>query len=101
MTNGQVQASATSSRPARSGGEPRLLPEEDPVHKRSLALITTGAALALGATACGSPGAAAGSGSTSQAGKTLTVWYMDGDLSNQAQAAVNTAFEKATGAKVR
>lgn len=78
------------------------------MHKRSLiplALrqIALCAALALGAAGCGSSGGAAksGSGSGSQTGKTLTVWYMDGDLSGQAQAAINTAFEKATGAKVR
>jgi N,N'-diacetylchitobiose transport system substrate-binding protein len=70
------------------------------VHKRSLAPLVLGAALALGAAACSSSGTTASSGSASDTGKTLTVWYMDGDLSSQAQAAVDTDFEKATGAKV-
>jgi len=79
-------------------------------HQRSLARLAAGAALALGAVAlgaagCGSSSGGSGSGSgpaaASGAGKTLTVWYMDGDLSSQAQAAINTAFEKATGAKVK
>jgi N,N'-diacetylchitobiose transport system substrate-binding protein len=76
------------------------------VHKHSLARLVPlalGAALALAASACSSPAKAvdpvAGSSSNS-AGRTLTVWYMDGDLSSQAQAAVNAAFTKATGAKV-
>jgi len=32
--------------------------------------------------------------------KAITVWLMDGDLSDKAVAAINTAFAKATGAKV-
>lgn len=74
------------------------------MHRRSLVPIAVGAALALGATACGSSTTGSGSASQSgalQAGATLTVWYMDGDLSNQAQAAIDAAFEKATGAKVK
>ena len=77
-------------------------------HPRSLARLALGAALALGAvalgaTGCGSSSGGSGSGpaAASAAGRTLTVWYMDGDLSSQAQAAINTAFEKATGAKVK
>ena len=73
------------------------------MHKRSFARfapLALGAALALGVSACGSSGTpAASAGSTSKAGRTLTVWYMDGDLSSRAQAAVNAAFTKATGAK--
>lgn len=73
------------------------------VRRRSLIPLVLGAALALGAAGCGSSGGAAksGSGSGSSAGRTLTVWYMDGDLSSQAQAAIDSAFEKATGAKVK
>jgi N,N'-diacetylchitobiose transport system substrate-binding protein len=54
-------------------------------------------ALALTATACGSGGTAGGSSST---GATLTVWLMDGDLSDRAVAAIDDAFTKQTGAKV-
>jgi N,N'-diacetylchitobiose transport system substrate-binding protein len=65
-----------------------------PVNRRSLAAVVGTLTLAL--TACGtSPGPAAAPG-----GGQLTVWLMNGDLSDQATAAVNTAFEKATGAKV-
>jgi N,N'-diacetylchitobiose transport system substrate-binding protein len=61
-------------------------------------------ALAVTAAACGSsaaPAAGAGAGvSTKGAGSTLTVWYMDGDLSTQDQDAIDAAFTAATGAKV-
>ena len=75
------------------------------MHRRSLAVLAAAVSLAFGAAACSSSsdGKAAGStsaGPTSFAGKTLTVWYMDGDLSSQAQAAINASFTKATGAKV-
>ena len=66
--------------------------------------LACGAALTLSLTACGSSSSgAAGGGSTSSsaAGKTLTVWLMDGDLSAKATAAINSAFEKATGARVK
>ena len=69
--------------------------------------------IALGATACSSsasggsgaagsgaqPAAVAGAGSG--AGKTLTVWYMDGDLTDAAQKAIDDKFTAATGAKVK
>lgn len=72
------------------------------MHRRSLAPLALGAALALAATACSSSASGSGSAQSGAAGgKTLTVWYMDGDLSSQAQNAINAAFEKATGAKVR
>ncbi|WIV55846.1 extracellular solute-binding protein [Amycolatopsis nalaikhensis] len=50
-------------------------------------------------------GLAAGCGTdtpspAAQQGGTLTVWLMNGDLSDKATAAINAAFEKATGAKV-
>ncbi|MET9000132.1 extracellular solute-binding protein [Amycolatopsis sp. NPDC004169] len=59
---------------------------------------TLAAALAVAAvtaTACGTdtPAPAARGG-------TLTVWLMNGDLSDKATTAINAAFEKATGAKV-
>jgi N,N'-diacetylchitobiose transport system substrate-binding protein len=66
---------------------------------RSL-LAVGGTALALSLTACGSSGGTGTAAPASSGPKTLTVWMMDGDLSPQAQATINTAFEKATGAKV-
>lgn len=59
-------------------------------------------ALAFGAAACGSSGtpAATAGVSTKGAGATLTVWYMDGDLTTQDQNAIDAAFTAATGAKV-
>ncbi|QUQ65026.1 ABC transporter substrate-binding protein [Kutzneria sp. CA-103260] len=53
------------------------------------------AAAALAAAACG-----AGPADTTAQSKAITVWLMDGDLSDHAVAAINTAFEQATGAKV-
>jgi N,N'-diacetylchitobiose transport system substrate-binding protein len=68
---------------------------------RRLALGAGLLALSLGAAACGgSTGSAAASGSSAKSGGTLTVWYMDGDLSTPDQTAIDAAFTKATGAKV-
>ncbi|MFC0438412.1 extracellular solute-binding protein [Kutzneria buriramensis] len=61
--------------------------------RRSLAALPLAAALALAA--CGGP-----ADTNSAQGKAITVWLMDGDLSDKAVAAINTAFEKATGATV-
>ena len=61
-------------------------------------LLACAAATALSLTACASSGHSASAAPSGP--KTLTVWLMDGDLSTQATAAINTAFEKATGAKV-
>jgi N,N'-diacetylchitobiose transport system substrate-binding protein len=52
------------------------------------------AAVALAA-ACG-----AGPADTASQSKAITVWLMDGDLSDKAVAAINAAFEQAIGAKV-
>jgi N,N'-diacetylchitobiose transport system substrate-binding protein len=79
------------------------------VHKRALSVLACSAVMALSVTACGSGGsggsgsaASAGtSGAASAAGKTITVWMMDGDLSTKATDAINAAFEQATGAKVK
>ena len=59
-------------------------------------------ALSLGVGACGSsaPSSTSGAISTHGAGSTLTVWYMDGDLSTADQNAIDAAFTAATGAKV-
>jgi N,N'-diacetylchitobiose transport system substrate-binding protein len=64
------------------------------VNRRTLAAAVLVSA-ALAATACGTSATPAAS-----PGGQLTVWLMNGDLSEQATAAVNAAFEKATGAKV-
>jgi len=73
------------------------------VHQRSLPhrfpLAAALIALALGASACAGSSAPAAS-SAAKGGSTLTVWYMDGDLSSQDQAAIDAAFTRATGAKV-
>lgn len=73
------------------------------MHQRSLPhrlpLAAALIALALGASACAGSSSPAAS-SVAKGGGTLTVWYMDGDLSSQDQAAIDAAFTKATGAKV-
>lgn len=77
---------------------------------RTLLSPVVGLALVLGAAACGgSSKAGGGSGAAPAAeiagagagtGKTLTVWYMDGDLTDPTVKAINDAFTAATGAKV-
>jgi N,N'-diacetylchitobiose transport system substrate-binding protein len=57
------------------------------VRRRTLAAVAATAA-------CGS------NNETPAQGGHLTVWLMNGDLSDKAVAAINTAFEKATGAQV-
>ena len=67
------------------------------MHRSSLVVLAT--ALALTVTACGS-GNTTTTNASSPAGTTLTVWLMDGDLSDKAVAAIDDAFTKQTGAKV-
>jgi N,N'-diacetylchitobiose transport system substrate-binding protein len=67
------------------------------VHRRSLAVLATAVTLTI--TACGSDHSD-NTTPSSAAGSTLTVWLMDGDLSDQAVAAIDDAFTKQTGAKV-
>jgi N,N'-diacetylchitobiose transport system substrate-binding protein len=55
-------------------------------------------AVALAGTACGGNGTA--SDAKTSGAKTLTVWLMDGDLTDKSVAAITSEFEKATGAKV-
>ena len=66
---------------------------------RSLVLGAALAALALGAAGCAGSSAPAGP-AAAKTSSTLTVWYMDGDLSSPDQAAIGAAFTQATGAKV-
>ncbi|SEL93132.1 extracellular solute-binding protein [Streptacidiphilus jiangxiensis] len=68
---------------------------------RFLATAACGVTVALLTTACGSSGTASGAGDSTATSKTLTVWLMDGDLTQTSVNAVNAAFEKATGAKVK
>jgi N,N'-diacetylchitobiose transport system substrate-binding protein len=56
-------------------------------------------ALGLGAAACGGSSGPAAAAGPAKSGGTLTVWYMDGDLSTPDQAAIDAAFTRATGAK--
>ncbi|MBW8481319.1 extracellular solute-binding protein [Actinomadura parmotrematis] len=77
------------------------------MHRR-MAVLAASVALACTATACGSGGdddgkAAAGgiAGPGSGTGKTITVWYMDGDLSDAAVKAIGDRFTKDTGAQVK
>jgi N,N'-diacetylchitobiose transport system substrate-binding protein len=77
------------------------------MHRRVTAALAASVALACTATACGgddgtaSTSAAKIAGPGSGTGKTLTVWYMNGDLSDAAVKAINTEFTKATGAAVK
>jgi N,N'-diacetylchitobiose transport system substrate-binding protein len=76
------------------------------MHRRTPAVVA--AAVALLVAGCGNGGAgndpapaATIAGPGSGTGKTLTVWYMNGDLSDAAVAAINRQFTKETGATVR
>jgi len=76
------------------------------VHQRSTLGIRKLPLLAgvLALAAVGVSGCGGSSGSSTPAAakrsSTLSVWYMDGDLSSQDQAAIGAAFTAATGAKV-
>ncbi|WP_433172040.1 extracellular solute-binding protein [Actinoallomurus sp. CA-150999] len=77
------------------------------MHRRVTAALAASVALTCTATACGGDGGTASrsaakiAGPDSGTGKTLTVWYMNGDLSDVAIKAINTEFTKATGASVK
>jgi len=70
-----------------------------------IAALTLGAAALLTLTSCAG-GDAGGSGDPADvpdsdgAGKTLTVWVMEGDYQDATLTAINDAFEEETGAKV-
>ena len=68
---------------------------------RFLATAALGTSVALLTAACGSAGTSAGGAGSAAASHTLTVWLMDGDLTTASTDAINSAFEKATGAKVK
>jgi N,N'-diacetylchitobiose transport system substrate-binding protein len=77
-------------------------------HNRYTAAAALGAAAILTLSACGggSGSSAGGDGSPAAvptakgAGKTLTVWVMDGDYTDATLNAIDTRFTEATGAKV-
>lgn len=68
------------------------------MHRRSLVALAGLLVLAT-VTACGSSGTD-NTATASPASTTLTVWLMDGDLSDKAVAAIDDSFTKQTGAKV-
>ncbi|WP_029146048.1 extracellular solute-binding protein [Microbacterium luticocti] len=78
---------------------------------RIVAVGAAGIAAALALSACSSGGTGGTGGDDSSApgtigkvdgsGRTLTVWSMTGDLSDDTIAAINTKFEAETGAKVK
>jgi N,N'-diacetylchitobiose transport system substrate-binding protein len=70
--------------------------QEFPVRRRTLAAALAVAAVTASACGTDTPAPAAQDGRGGQ----LTVWLMNGDLTDKATAAINAAFEKATGAKV-
>jgi N,N'-diacetylchitobiose transport system substrate-binding protein len=54
----------------------------------------------LATAACGGGSARTGTDSASGQGRTLTVWLMDGDLTDKTVSAINKQFEQVTGATV-
>ena len=72
---------------------------------RNIVAGALGIATAVALTACGSSGndteAKATGGSTDGAGKTITVWNMQGDLTDDTMKAINDEFTKETGAQVK
>ena len=72
---------------------------------RNIVAGALGIATAVALTACGSGGndteAKASGGSTDGAGKTITVWNMQGDLTDDTIKAINDEFTKETGAQVK
>jgi N,N'-diacetylchitobiose transport system substrate-binding protein len=65
------------------------------------ALLTIGISVLLAGAACGGGNSGKGTEPASGKGRTLTVWLMDGDLTDKTVAAINTQFEQATGATVK
>ncbi len=73
---------------------------------RSIVAGALGIATAIALTACGSDNsdsnsAANGDSTASGSGKTITVWNMQGDLSDETMKAINDEFTKETGAQVK
>lgn len=75
------------------------------MRKTALATLAFGAAATLALTACSGGGSSTTMdpvdlSNVDGAGKTITVWVMNGDLSEESIAAANAQFEKETGATV-
>ncbi|MFT8788130.1 MAG: extracellular solute-binding protein [Bifidobacterium psychraerophilum] len=71
-------------------------------HKKTMMVAAlTAATLALSGCSVGGSSASSSSDSTDGAGKTITIWAMQGDYSTQTLDAINAAFTKKTGAKVK
>lgn len=74
---------------------------------RNLVAGALGIATAVALTACGGSSSndtadqAGSTGSASGAGKTITVWNMQGDLTDDTMKAINDEFTKETGAQVK
>jgi len=72
---------------------------------RTIVAGALGIVTAVALTACGSSNnssdAKATGGSTDGAGKTITVWNMQGDLSDATMKAINDEFTNQTGAQVK
>ncbi|MFV0373024.1 extracellular solute-binding protein [Microbacterium sp.] len=76
------------------------------MRKTAIAALAFGAAAALALTACSGGGSAGGDDmvdvdSVDGTGKTITVWVMNGDLSDDAVAALVDEFESTTGATAK
>jgi N,N'-diacetylchitobiose transport system substrate-binding protein len=76
------------------------------MHRRISAVLAAAATLVVAGCGSGDGGTNAApatsiAGPGSGTGKTLTVWYMNGDLSDAAVTAINQQFTKETGATVR
>lgn len=97
---------ATAPGPTRA---PREYTQGDTLRKtRTLVAGALGIATAVALTACGSGSSdASDSGKSNDlsavkgAGKTITVWNMQGDLSDDTMKAINDEFTKETGAQVK
>jgi N,N'-diacetylchitobiose transport system substrate-binding protein len=70
------------------------------VRTRTLTMLTAGLLAATTVAGCSSSGKPTTSASQPAAAKTITVWLMDGDLTDTTVAAINASFTAATGAKV-
>ncbi|MCH4160576.1 extracellular solute-binding protein [Bifidobacterium sp.] len=71
-------------------------------HKKTMMVAAlTAATLALSGCSVGGSSASSTDESTDGTGKTLTIWAMQGDYSTQTLNAINSAFTKKTGAKVK
>ncbi len=69
--------------------------------KRMIAAAALVTAAALSLSGCSTGTSSSSSSSSDASGQTITVWAMNGDYSDQTLAAIDKAFTKKTGAKVK